>query len=360
MKILFIQDRYIKGGGTEKFIEIRRRKLEEKGHQTFLFTISPDKLNFKNSIIININEINPLNYYFKLPEVYLKLRKYIKKINPDEVHIQNHFIYLTPFLSLTKNYKRKIYIHHLKLICPSAWGIYRDTKKICDCNSGIKCLKHKCVSKKGFLDFIIKKLFITKYKKTEEFIANSKSCRDLFKKQNFKNIKYKKLPFEPEYRDKKIKRQKNLFIYYGGFHSHKGIYLLINAFKIAIKENPNIKLEILGEGREKDNVKKLIKKYRLKNNISLIGNINRKELYKYYKKATATIIPSIWFETWGYVVTESLFFNTPVIGSDMGGIKEQLENNKLGVLFKRNDSEDLAKKILKLSDKTTYKSQHFQ
>ncbi|MBN1439868.1 MAG: glycosyltransferase family 4 protein [Anaerolineales bacterium] len=50
-------------------------------------------------------------------------------------------------------------------------------------------------------------------------------------------------------------------------------------------------------------------------------------------------------EPFGMVVTEAMALGKPVIGSDLGGIKEQVENNRTGLLIPPNDPPALAEAI---------------
>ncbi len=121
--------------------------------------------------------------------------------------------------------------------------------------------------------------------------------------------------------------------------------MLIDSIKEVVKTTPSVRLKIIGSGFEEDKLKNRVKKYGLSKNVKFLGKIENRNLYKYYKEATATIVPSIWIENWPFVVMESLHFKTPVIGSNIGGIKEQITSEKKGVLFERNGKKDLIDKI---------------
>ena len=50
-------------------------------------------------------------------------------------------------------------------------------------------------------------------------------------------------------------------------------------------------------------------------------------------------------EGWGIVNIEANSFGTPVIGSNVGGIKDSVANGKTGLLFEYGDYRGLAEKI---------------
>ncbi len=60
------------------------------------------------------------------------------------------------------------------------------------------------------------------------------------------------------------------------------------------------------------------------------------------------VIPSEWFECFPNVVLESFAVGTPVIGSQIGGISEQIIDGENGLIFQSGNAEDLRKKSLTL------------
>ena len=55
-------------------------------------------------------------------------------------------------------------------------------------------------------------------------------------------------------------------------------------------------------------------------------------------------MPSIWWENAPLVIQEAFSFSVPVIGSDHGGIAEQIKG-KGGLMFRPNDAEHLAQRM---------------
>ncbi len=347
MRILFLHDKYVENGGAERCISIKRDELEREKHKTFLFTSTEkEDLRIKDSKILRFRTNRFFGSYIQMIYVYFKLRKYIKKIQPDLIFIQNNHEFPYPFLKACKGYKTIQRVHDYGIICPTGWCVYKDNLEICDGKMGIKCLKHKCVSLPVFLSYFLKLQYIKRSRTVKEYLAPSKTLRNYMLNSGFKHVSFVRYPLEIEDGKENIKRERNLFIYIGGLYEHKGIHLLIEAFKELVKTKPSAKLEIIGLGPEEYSLKRIVRKYNLDANISFLGKVEHSRLYKYYKKAAAVIVPSIWIENSPYVVLESLHFKAPVIGSDIGGIKEQITDSKKGILFERNNKRDLISKIL--------------
>lgn len=82
----------------------------------------------------------------------------------------------------------------------------------------------------------------------------------------------------------------------------------------------------------------------VENQVIFAGNKTR-ELLKYYYSAADLFITTPWYEPFGITPLESMACGTPVIGSDVGGIKYTVVNGKTGVLVPPNDPRALALNI---------------
>jgi len=69
---------------------------------------------------------------------------------------------------------------------------------------------------------------------------------------------------------------------------------------------------------------------------------------KMISEASFSVYPSEWYENYPYSVVESLMYGTPVVGANIGGIPEIIENGYNGLLFKIASEDDLIEKILAL------------
>lgn len=144
-----------------------------------------------------------------------------------------------------------------------------------------------------------------------------------------------------------FKTQENtlIIISIAELHERKGLKYLIEAMPQVIAKFPNIKLVIVGEGPERDELEKLIKKLELENYVTLTGR--QKEIPKLLKSADIFVLPSR-REAFGLVILEAMITATPVIASEVGGITEIIKNGKNGILVQAENSESLAKALEKL------------
>lgn len=131
--------------------------------------------------------------------------------------------------------------------------------------------------------------------------------------------------------------------------SHKGQNLLIDAVK---KLNPKIldkaHFYLVGSPVESqahmlDEVKDRISNYKLSSKISIIPFV--REISVIYNQIDVVLVPSIFDDPFPTTVLEAMYFGKPVIGTDVGGIPEMIEDLKTGFVIKRDCEIDLSNKI---------------
>jgi len=128
----------------------------------------------------------------------------------------------------------------------------------------------------------------------------------------------------------------------GELHSNKGQDYLIEAIYKTLKNNPNIKGVIIGEGERRISLQDKIKKNKLENHLFLLGKIENASFY--LKAFDLFILPSI-TEALPYVILESSKAGVPIITSEVGGIPEIITNKQLGTLVLPRDTTQLAEAI---------------
>ena len=138
------------------------------------------------------------------------------------------------------------------------------------------------------------------------------------------------------------KKQNNYLLYFGRLSKEKGIDILIKAMALV---NSNIKLKIVGDGSEKENLKKMAEKLKINSQIQFLDHKNQNELKKIIKNSLTVIVPSQWYENCPLSILEAFSFGKSVVASNLGGISELVEEEKTGFLFEPGNAKDLAEKI---------------
>jgi len=105
-----------------------------------------------------------------------------------------------------------------------------------------------------------------------------------------------------------------------GLRRDKGPQCLIKAAPIIIKQIPNIKFILVGEGECKGYLQTLIDKLDIKKYVLFVGNIS--DIKDIYNISSCTVIPSLFEEAFCFVAAEAMATETPIIAFDSGAIKE--------------------------------------
>jgi glycosyltransferase involved in cell wall biosynthesis len=130
----------------------------------------------------------------------------------------------------------------------------------------------------------------------------------------------------------------------------KGIEFLVRA--VSQMKDQNVKVFIIGDGKERDNLVNLVSELKLQNQVSILGKVL--DIVPYYRRANVAclvsynIIEDGDFEGLGLVLLEAQSYGVPVIGSQSGGIPEALLENVTGLVVKPRDVDSLANVLLRL------------
>lgn len=139
----------------------------------------------------------------------------------------------------------------------------------------------------------------------------------------------------------------------GQFFTFEGIADLVRAVPIVISKNPNVKFFIIGGGAEEANLHALAKELGIMDN-SLIftGRVPHEEVNDYYAMIDILVYPRTRLRITEMVTPlkplEAMAMEKSVIVSDVGGLKELVKDGYSALLFKADNVEDLAAKILHL------------
>ena len=119
-------------------------------------------------------------------------------------------------------------------------------------------------------------------------------------------------------------------LYFGRFDEEKGVKLF--------KKLTDIKMICAGSGNLEEFINSLP-------NVENVGFKSGEELKNLIKDAVCSVYPSVWYENCPFSVMESIMLGTPVVGADIGGIPELIDDGKTGLLFEPNSAEDFENKI---------------
>lgn len=124
-------------------------------------------------------------------------------------------------------------------------------------------------------------------------------------------------------------------------HYFKGVEYLIRA--IPHIRSGAFKAIIAGRGEMQAQYKKLAEALGVRSKLLFTGGVSDEMLVKLYQLAAITVLPSIdQSESFGIVLAESLSCGTPVISTDLPGVRSVYENGVSGITVPVRDERALA------------------
>lgn len=337
---------YISGLVTSELM--LKNALEKKGHTVYVVTanLTSSKYEYdEKERVLRIPGIPTGIYDSRLTSIYpIKAINKIKSWNLEVIHSQTEFAIGTFARLFAKQYNIPIvHTYHT---------MYED---------------YVHYITKGHFDKSSKKLveYLTKFycdKTINELIVPTKKAYDLFKeKYNVKrNIHIVPTGIEVErfYKEKidikKIRELKKKYnfskrdfvaIFVGRIAEEKNVPFLIEVTENIIKEKPNFKLLIIGDGPDKENYENMVKERNLEKNIIFTGKVAWEAIPIYYQLGDVFVSASQ-SETQGLTIIEAMAASLPALCIDDESFRNTVIDDLNGYLFK--DKKECKEIILKL------------
>ncbi len=143
----------------------------------------------------------------------------------------------------------------------------------------------------------------------------------------------------------------------GRIEEGKGQYLVIDAIKKLLHEGLNLQALIVGHAMDEkylESLKSELKKENIENKIIFTGFT--RESQKLMQILDCLVLATN-RETFGLVLIEAMKSGVTVIGTNNGGPLEIIDDNETGLLFEKQDSDDLMQKIKLLIENEEFKNQ---
>ena len=134
-------------------------------------------------------------------------------------------------------------------------------------------------------------------------------------------------------------------LFCGRLIKEKGVHVLLQAMKLVRQQVSDARLVIVGDTDNKSyryELKKMVDSLSIRDSVSFLGWIPNDRIGNIYQECWALVVPSIWEEGLGMVMVEAGLMDRAVIGSDLGGIKDFIENGANGLLVRPGDVQGLA------------------
>jgi glycosyltransferase involved in cell wall biosynthesis len=279
----------------------------------------------------------PLSYFTNPLFAFLnagKLRKQIKKINPDIIHIT-----VEPYSAMLPRLGKKIAAKTVLTI----HGSY-----------GVRMLQGSVNKKRScwVLQHVGKCIVVSEYTKKRVTDEVRLQCGDIVAKQFSENVEVIKNGVEPPaaiaYSENTVKQ----ILCVGGVKPRKGILESLKALAQYIKTtDKNVHMTIVGSYKKNDAYMQSIQNFvygqSLSECVTFTGTLSDEELQKIYTQTDLYLMPAKTtpdtFEGFGIVFIEAAGYGIPCIGTNDSGAAEAIDEGVSGYKCNPNDIDALVK-----------------
>lgn len=369
MKIVFLVHQFYPDHytGTEKFLLGLAKSCQRMGHRVKVITYSfrPNSFFDQESGDILLKE----DIYQKIPVLYLKqkhppaefghelksqeltdlARQILADEKPDLLHAA-HTMRLAEFVQVARQMEIPyvLTLTDFFLICPKA-NLMTSVNSLCAGPENGKACRELCSE-------IPARTIDARLAEADSLltgarcvVAPSKFLAAMYLKEypqlNIKHIGYGVSYANIRKNNKTYKADDELTFFYGGsITRHKGVQVLIEAFK---KMKGYAKLKIYGSGTYEAVIKNLAK---YDPRVEFCGVFSSEQMGEILNQVDVIIVPSIWYENTPIMLLEALASDVPAVVTDLGGMTEVVKDNINGRAFRISDPDHLAQALSSMVD----------
>lgn len=140
------------------------------------------------------------------------------------------------------------------------------------------------------------------------------------------------------------KAKEPLIAYLGRIKRYKRVGLVLDVFKMLSARFPTARLAIVGSGDYMAQLKKQAERLGISGRVEFTGFVSEEKKVEILRKAHVVVNPSS-KEGWGVTVTEANACGTPVVASNVPGLRDAVVDGKTGFLVKYGDVDAFAERV---------------
>lgn len=355
MKILLVHNYYPVGGGEDSVVEEEWRMLEEAGHSVVPFFMYTKERGWRDFAISAICVIWN-------PAAYRKMRRTLRREQPDVVHCHNTFPLMSPsiYWACRKEGVPVVQtLHNYRLICAN--GMFLRKGSPCEDCSGRRfawpAIRYRCYrgSVAGSMLLVamqwLHRVSGTWRNGVQRYIALTDFAKSRFVESGL--IPDEQISVKPNFiqdagrpQAPALKRKQAVFV--GRLCEEKGSELLVTAWIKAFGNSDGLdgyELLIVGDGPRRAETEAACLGRAQECRIRFTGSMPRNDVLDILQDSRFMVLPSIWYEGFPMTMVESFACGTPILAAQLGSMCSIVEENKTGLFFTPGNVDALAEKI---------------
>jgi glycosyltransferase involved in cell wall biosynthesis len=293
--------------------------------------------------------------------------EFLQTIKPDVVHFHHFLTFGIDLVSVVRRVLPACRIvftfHEFMAICAADGHMVRRTdRSLCDHASQVRC--HQCFPDRAPEDFLLRKMWFMRHlAQVDRFtcptkfmiehyvdwgIARDKISHVTNGQRSYANLSHATPPSHVE-----DPTRRNRFGFFGQLHDNKGPHIVLRAVELLRADGmTDFHVEINGDNMRfaSPAVRSEIEAFLAAENelspserlVTYNGSYHVDQLQQRMSRVDWCIVPSIWWEAFGLVISEAWMFGKPVICSNIGAMAERVKDEEDGLLFDMGDARSLA------------------
>ena len=364
MRVLYCNKYNYLFSGTEAYLFELIRRMDERGHDTALFSMDHGRtssfagrsylipyLDFKDPHAGLLKKARMAAHALYSPSARRRMRACLGDYAPDLAHVRGIYHHLSPSILWELKRQGIPVIYHLndfKVLCPNYnFVAHGRTCELCLGGNYFHAVTENChVGPRSAAMVLAAEAYLHKWLRTYQrcvdlFLAPTEFVRAKLISAGFPAQQIEVLPhFQTLPPEERLVPEKGYILYFGRLSPEKGLDELLHA----MARLPHVPLVIAGEGPERERLESLACDLKLAN-VLFAGMVEGTKLEQLIAGCCFSVFPSHAYETLGKSILESYAWGRPVVASDLGSRREMVEQGVTGFLYPAGDLEQLAEAI---------------
>ncbi len=347
MKILLVHNNYQSPGGEQTAVDAQIALLRQQGHTLLLY--------LKHNEVIDqygaAQRVGLLADTVYARTVYEELVALVEQERPDIAHVHNVFPLISPaaYRALHECGVPIVQtVHNFRFLCPNS--LFYTQGHLCErCKFGntLHAVRYRC-HRNSLLSSGLYALTIGLHRRQgtfgliDRFLALSDFAADKLVESGL--IPRHKISVVSNFIQEPLPpcgpfdAREPFLLFMGRLSAEKGVAVLLEA----MAHLPGVELKLLGDGPERAALEARADELGLASRVSFLGHISGEAKWDFLRRASASVVPSVWYENFPFSVLESLSVGTPVIASRLGSLPHIVREGETGLLFEPGNPQDLA------------------
>jgi glycosyltransferase involved in cell wall biosynthesis len=293
------------------------------------------------------------------PLASIGFRALLDRIRPDVVHFHNvHWASMwTVREAARKGYRIVWSIYDYWLFCPSFMLLTSDGR-LCTRGQGAHCARCIGTTRLPVLQPLKAALFAARVplvthvrSRVDRFVVLSGASRELLSTQGIDRSMVRVIPLyawpeainapEPD------SIVPGRLVYAGWIERRKGLHVVIEALA-RLPHRPDVHLHVLGlsaDAEYRAQIDSRIGELGLADRVTFVGQVSRQRMLDSIRSATLIVVPEQWANMSPVILAEAMSAGACVLGSNVGGVPDLLDDGRAGLLAERDDPASYAAQI---------------